>query len=74
MKKKVYKPRSCDVCGGSYSRRDLVEVWTSRNPGHRIGWVKMRVRRCHDCATLVQSQRLIVMANIGLAHKRKASK
>jgi hypothetical protein len=58
------KPRACDKCGDPYNRRDLIEVWTARNPGHRTGWMKARQRLCMKCSSVVQAQRILVVAQV----------
>lgn len=51
--------RECATCGRRYLRRNLVEVWTVRNVGHRAGWVKQKVRQCLACQPIPQSQQLL---------------
>ncbi len=58
------QPRACTGCGRTYHRRNLIEVWDTRNLGHRIGWHKTRVRLCLDCQKVEQSRRVLVLAHI----------
>lgn len=54
------KPRMCDVCGKTYFRRNLVEAWPKRNPGHRLGWYKVRQRVCLECMTPTSSAQMLI--------------
>lgn len=54
----------CTRCGNPYRRRDKVEVWSKRNPGHRDGWQKEEARLCMDCSSMKVAQRVMVVANI----------
>jgi len=53
------KPRTCDLCGGGYNRRNLVEGWNVQNPGHRAGWVKTRIRVCTRCGGAPLANRIL---------------
>lgn len=57
--KPTLKPRTCDVCGAKYHRRNLIEAWPTRNPGHRIGWFKVRQRVCLACMSTGDSARML---------------
>jgi hypothetical protein len=58
--------RDCHRCGQWYLRRDQLEVWSTRNPGHRDGWKKSIVKVCMHCATEQQSRRLLMLASVKL--------
>lgn len=58
--------RCCDGCGVVYYRRDFVEVWAERNPGHRTGWRKSRVRLCMRCSDTRASARVLTAARVRL--------
>lgn len=52
--------KSCSVCGKPYYRRNLLEVWDVRNPGHRVGWGKTELRVCLGCSSAQRSQTAVV--------------
>jgi hypothetical protein len=62
--KPTKRPRTCDGCGGSYHRRNLVEAWDAQNPGSRVGWHKTRLRLCTKCSGGAQAQRILNVASI----------
>jgi hypothetical protein len=41
--------RECHECGEIYSRCNKVEIWVRQNPGHRFGWIKVKVAVCCKC-------------------------
>lgn len=43
--------RRCESCGTSYYRRNVLEAWTERNPGHRAGWNKSVRKTCLTCTS-----------------------
>ena len=53
------RPRTCDVCNKKYHRRNLIEAWPGRKPGHRIGRLKVRQRVCLECMTAMDSGRML---------------
>ena len=57
----LQKARVCDRCGRTYLRRNLVEGWSTQNPGHRIGWEKTRLRLCTraDCGPANVAQQIL---------------
>jgi hypothetical protein len=65
----------CDIHEGPCYRRDLVESWTARNPGHRVGWKKETLRVCTSCKSAKASQRTIVVAGtVGISPIESAKK
>jgi hypothetical protein len=54
--------RSCAVCGQSYHRRNLVQVWDTRNDGHRDGWHQTTIRVCLRCQTPAKTQQVLRVA------------
>jgi hypothetical protein len=65
--------RLCDLCGKSYYRRNLTEVWDEQTPGSRTGWHKTRGRICVRCMNAMQARRLLMVAHvrIGAVPKRQ---
>jgi hypothetical protein len=63
-KRIVWTPRVCTHCKETYFRRNLTELWTARNPGHRRGWSKTVAKLCMKCLTISQAQRVMVVAHI----------
>jgi hypothetical protein len=63
--------RECARCGKTYLRRDRIEVWTSRNPGHRTGWRKEIVKVCLQCASAQQSRRILMLVSVRLGGRAK---
>jgi hypothetical protein len=63
--------RECMRCGRWYHRRDRIEVWTTRNPGHRTGWVKQSLRVCLQCAPVQQSRRVLMLVSVRLGGLRR---
>ena len=55
-------PRRCSICGKTYHRRNLQEVWDVRNPGRRIGWHKEVIKTCMNCLSKQQALRIISIA------------
>lgn len=55
------RPR-CTECGEHYYRRDRVEIWYVRNPGHRIGWEKVIQSLCLSCSTTKRAQQILFLA------------
>lgn len=58
-----HRPRRCSVCGDPYNRRNLVEVWTTQNQGHRAGWQKTEMRVCPRCGPEATARRLIIVGS-----------
>ncbi len=56
--------RTCDRCGQRYLRRNLIEAWTTRNPGHRRGWIKKVIRICLRCQSIERSKEVVAVAQI----------
>lgn len=54
--------RICDVCKNTYRRRNLTEMWTVRNPGHRKGWLKTIQKVCIKCLSVAQAHRILDLA------------
>ncbi len=59
-----YAPKTCEICGEHYYRRNYIEVWDIRNPGGRIGWHKSKVKVCNNCMNPVKAQRMV--ATLGM--------
>ncbi len=57
-------PRHCSRCGKTYARRNLIEVWSTRNPGSRLGWAKTRAAICLRCQDARMTGRVIALAEI----------
>jgi len=64
----------CSKCGKTYYRRNRLEMWTGRNPGHRTGWIKQEVRLCNDCLPSVEAQRMLVRVNLRITKGGKIVK
>lgn len=62
----VTRPRSCDTCSQPYWRRNLVELWTVRNEGHRTGWTKVKVKQCMQCQGTRQSVAILNAAHVAV--------
>jgi len=56
--------RSCDNCGKVYHRRNLIEGWDVRNPGHREGWHKTTLRICMECQSPKVTYHIINVAQV----------
>lgn len=56
--------RLCGRCGKAYWRRQLLEVWDKRNPGHKDGWRKTRLRLCLDCQDDSTTRSLLHVAQV----------
>ena len=67
------KPRTCDICGEKYHRRNLVEGWDQQNPGHRAGWNKVKIRVCTKCMGPKQADRMLTVASVRLVGKKRRS-
>jgi hypothetical protein len=64
--------RRCGRCGEPYARRNLIEIWDTRNEGHRDGWHKTIARVCLKCQSDAESRRVLVLAHIRvLGHDAK---
>lgn len=61
----------CAVCGKSYFRRNLTEMWMSRNPGHRAGWAKEIVKVCMNCQSVEDSRRMLTYVGVSFKPKRR---
>jgi len=59
----THHPRVCDQCGEPYARRNLIEAWTLRNVGSRIGWSKVTVRICCACLPQRVAERLLILTH-----------
>ncbi len=64
LKYTARKPRTCDVCGEKYHRRNLVEGWDAQNPGRRAGWNKTKVRICTKCMDARQANVMLEVASV----------
>lgn len=62
-------PRRCSQCGKPYFRRNRAEVWTSRNPGKKYGWVKEEARVCLACMDIKDSVRMLGVADVQFSRK-----
>jgi len=58
------QPRTCDRCGKTYGRRNLIEAWDQQNPGHRDGWGKSVLKICTRCAGENTARRTLMVASI----------
>lgn len=56
--------RVCEKCGRPYYRRNKLEFWTGRNPGHRLGWLKQEIRVCNACLPSIQAQKVLAGMDI----------
>lgn len=56
--------RFCSNCGQHYHRRNLIEAWDIRNPGHRAGWHKTQLKICLTCQPRKVTDRIIDIAQI----------
>jgi hypothetical protein len=64
--------RACTNCGKWYYRRNKIEMWVTRNPGHRTGWEKIDERLCLECSDNKQTRRIVaVLAVRPVARGRK---
>ena len=54
----------CEKCGNTYYRRNRLEMWTGRNPGHRTGWFKTEIKVCNPCMPAMEAQRIGVRAGL----------
>ena len=61
--------KQCSQCGKPYYRRNLIEVWTGRNPGKRLGWGKEIAKVCLNCQDVQESARIIGIADVQFAVK-----
>jgi len=57
-------PRTCDRCGKTYHRRNLVEAWDAQNPGHTNGWSKTRLRICVRCGGATTARRTLMVVSV----------
>ncbi len=64
MKKINKQPRACHSCGERYHRRNLVESWVKRNPGHNTGWLKEIIKVCMNCCSEAQSRKILSVVSI----------
>ena len=71
------RQRACTSCRKWYYRVNKMDLWTGRNPGHRVGWYKQEVRLCVECCTKQMASRVITVAHVrvveGPKQGRKAS-
>ena len=56
--------RICTGCGSRYHRRNLIEGWDKRNPGHRAGWHKKTLKICMNCQPATMTDKVINIAQI----------
>jgi len=73
--RKRIQTRFCTVCDKVYHRRNLVETWVQRNPGHNSGWLKKIVKICVYCMSAKQAQRILnvaVLVPVGQPVRRRA--
>lgn len=69
----VRHPRTCSICGEPYNRRNLTEIWDTRNFGHRAGWNKTILKLCMRCFTIDQALRVTsVIATTSTSTSKKA--
>lgn len=61
--------RICTNCGDPYHRRNLVEGWTVRNPGHRKGWHKQIEKLCLNCVSVSKMHRILDIAEASFEKK-----
>lgn len=66
--------RRCEHCGESYYRRNVLEAWTSRNPGHRDGWNKSKRKTCLGCTTTKVANRILMVVDTRAAARVMAMK
>ena len=64
----------CSQCGKPYYRRNMMEAWTIRNPGKRIGWHKDIVKVCLACMDQRQAQGIIEIADVQFSRKEVVRK
>lgn len=60
----LLRPRCCSECGAPYYRANRLRVWTSTNPGHRLGWIKEDLRLCIRCFDSRKAQRVVTLASV----------
>lgn len=56
--------RYCTQCGAVYLRVNVVDVWTIRAPGKRLGWIKEKTKLCNACCTLKQAAKMMLAADL----------
>jgi hypothetical protein len=56
--------RACSTCGETYHRRNLVQVWDTRNVGHRDGWHQTTIKVCLRCQTPKSTQQMLRVATV----------
>jgi len=56
--------RRCSQCGQGYFRRNLAEVWTTRNLGRRYGWHKEIAKVCIKCQDENESKRILTICDV----------
>lgn len=68
------RPRpTCNACGEPYYRRNLTELWTTRNEGHRAGWTKVVARICNTCLPTAKAQRVLMVAAVHMTSRRRVA-
>jgi len=69
----IRTPRTCSICHETYNRRNLTEIWDTRNFGHRAGWNKTILKLCMRCFTIDQALRVTsVIATTSTNTSKKA--
>ena len=64
----------CEKCGFPYYRRNKMEIWTGRNPGHRLGWNKQEIKVCNTCLPQIDAQRMLVRMDLRITKTGKVLK
>lgn len=54
--------RTCQACGQTYYRRNLLQVWDVRQEGSRTGWHQATIRVCLRCQSPTRTARLVILA------------
>lgn len=62
--------RICQSCREPYYRRNQVQCWTGRNPGHRAGWYKTTANICLNCQPAEVSMRMLTYVDVKFTKTR----
>jgi hypothetical protein len=65
MKRKaVAVARRCASCGERYYRRNVTEVWRTRQVEGRAVWRKTRVPLCTHCVKPAQAEQMLLVTGV----------
>lgn len=62
-----HKSRCCMSCGAPYYRANRMFIWTTINPGHRMGWIREDLKLCVRCFNAKKAQRVVTLASIDIS-------